>query len=101
MSWSRNVQGFVMGAKGKRSEMMRQLSCAATTDIPNREDLEQLVVEIQKELRGRLQAFDVKRQDNGIVLLGRVGTYYAKQLAQHAVMRATVLPIVANEIEVS
>ena len=28
-------------------------------------------------------------------------TYYAKQLAQHAVMEMTEVPILANEIEVS
>jgi hypothetical protein len=35
------------------------------------------------------------------VLRGRARTYYAKQLAQHAVMQATALPILRNEIEVS
>jgi len=33
-------------------------------------------------------------------LRGRAKTYYAKQLAQHAVMEATDLPVLANEIEV-
>jgi len=33
-------------------------------------------------------------------LRGQVHTYYAKQLAQHAVMETTGLPILANEIEV-
>jgi hypothetical protein len=39
-------------------------------------------------------------RDNGLVLKGHSRTYYAKQLAQHAVMEATQLPILANEIEV-
>jgi hypothetical protein len=34
------------------------------------------------------------------ILQGRALRYYAKQLAQHSVMTATTLPIVANEIEV-
>jgi len=37
----------------------------------------------------------------GLVLRGRAQTYYAKQLAQHAVVEAAGLPILANEIEVS
>jgi hypothetical protein len=36
----------------------------------------------------------------GLVLTGQASTYYAKQLAQHAVMEATALPILANEIDV-
>jgi len=35
-----------------------------------------------------------------LILRGRTRTYYAKQLAQQAVMEATALPIRANEIEV-
>ena len=38
---------------------------------------------------------------NSLILHGRTHTYYAKQLAQHAVMQATRLPIQANEIEVT
>jgi len=34
------------------------------------------------------------------VLQGRTRTYHAKQLAQHAVMEITELPILANEIRV-
>jgi hypothetical protein len=37
----------------------------------------------------------------GLVLTGHARTYHAKQLAQHAVMEATALPIVANDIDVS
>ena len=39
--------------------------------------------------------------DKGLILRGYAHTYYAKQLAQHWVMEATRLPILANEIEVS
>ena len=39
-------------------------------------------------------------QDNGLILQGYAFTYYAKQLAQHAIMQATRLPILANDIEV-
>jgi hypothetical protein len=43
----------------------------------------------------------VIRTSSGKALRGFAHTYYAKQLAQHAVMEATKLPILANEIEVS
>jgi hypothetical protein len=42
----------------------------------------------------------LKVRDDGLVLRGHARTYYAKQLAQHAVMEFTKLPIRANEIEV-
>jgi len=37
----------------------------------------------------------------GLILRGRSRSYYGKQLAQHAVMEAVILPIVANEIEMT
>jgi hypothetical protein len=40
-------------------------------------------------------------QGQGLVLRGRARSYYAKQLAQHAVLEVAPLPILANEIEVS
>jgi hypothetical protein len=69
--------------------------------VVRQDDLDRLVSLVQRELSGRLRDFRVKRKGEGVVLAGRVTTFYAKQLAQHAVMRATVLPIVENEIEVS
>jgi hypothetical protein len=35
-----------------------------------------------------------------LVLRGHAHTYHAKQLAQHAVMEASSLPIRSNELEV-
>lgn len=69
--------------------------------VVTQEDLDRLVTQVQRELSSRLRDFRVERKGKGVVLAGRVATYYAKQLAQHAVMRATVLPILENEIEVS
>jgi hypothetical protein len=60
----------------------------------------ELEAQIQDQVGGRLREFQVVIADGGLVLRGRTSTYYAKQLAQHAVMQATQLPIVANEIEV-
>jgi hypothetical protein len=36
----------------------------------------------------------------GVILRGRSSTYYAKQLAQHAVLSVAGRPLIANEIEV-
>lgn len=48
----------------------------------------------------RIRNLRVLIQDQGVVLQGQSDTYYAKQLAQHAVLDLTDPPILANEIEV-
>lgn len=55
---------------------------------------------VRSRLGRRISDFRIVIQDQGIVLRGRAPSYYAKQLAQHAVMRATDLVILANEITV-
>jgi hypothetical protein len=55
---------------------------------------------VQGELRGRVKSFQLLIGAKGIVLEGRTNSYYAKQLAQHTVMRLTDLPVTANDIEV-
>lgn len=72
-----------------------------TIELPAREEIAQLEARVQCQLNGRVRDFELILQDRGLVLRGHVHTYYAKQLAQHAVMQATGLPILANEIEVS
>jgi hypothetical protein len=62
--------------------------------------LEQLEADVRGELRGRVRELQLIIWRDGVVLRGFAQTYYAKQLAQHAVMANTHLPIVANEIEV-
>jgi hypothetical protein len=66
---------------------------------PSRE-LERLAADVQGYLGPRICDLQLLVRENGLVLQGRVRTYYAKQLAQHALMRATKRPIQANEIEV-
>jgi hypothetical protein len=61
----------------------------------------QLETRIQCRLGRRVREFRLTVVDEGLILRGFTHTYYAKQLAQHAVMEATELPILANEIEVS
>jgi hypothetical protein len=61
---------------------------------------EELASRIQERLSSRFRGLKVKVKEGGVVLKGRVPTYYAKQLAQHLVMQATDLPILANDIVV-
>ena len=62
---------------------------------------EELESHVQCRLSGRIRDLHVFQRDRGLVLQGHALTYYAKQLAQHAVVGATSLPIRANEIEVT
>lgn len=60
----------------------------------------ELEARLQGKLRGRIRQFQVLFHECGIILRGFAQTYHAKQLAQHAVMMETDVPILANEIEV-
>lgn len=68
-------------------------------------DLGENLSRIEREVRFRLREyvtdFRLEFQDRGLVLCGTARTYYAKQLAQHAVMEATELPILINAIAVA
>ena len=61
------------------------------------DEVEQLV---RARLHGRIIRLSLERSPEGLILHGLASTYYAKQLAQHAVMEETDLPIAANRIEV-
>ncbi len=75
---------------------MNLLTCAAAPF-----SAAELETHVQCRLSGRVRDLHVLLRDGGFVLRGHALTYYAKQLAQHAVMDASDLPILANEIEVS
>jgi len=77
------------------------MSEQAETDTATRETLARIEEHVRHRLTGLLGGFQLVFRDEGLVLRGRVLTYYAKQLAQHAVMQASSLPIRANEMEVS
>ena len=64
-------------------------------------DLDQLEAHVQCRVGGQVRHLRLEWCEGGIVLRGHSQTYYAKQLAQQAVMTASDLPIKANEIEVS
>jgi hypothetical protein len=63
--------------------------------------LDELETRVQCRIGGRVLHFRLDWREGGLVLRGHSLSYYGKQLAQHAVMDATKLPILANEIEVS
>jgi hypothetical protein len=65
------------------------------------QELEQIESHVQSQLSGRIRDFRLDVREKGLILLGRVHSYYAKQMAQHLVMAATPAPILANEIVVA
>jgi hypothetical protein len=79
----------------------RDQSERISSDAATRETLARIEEHVQCRLAGLLRDFELIFRDTGLVLRGHVHTYYAKQLAQHAVMEASRLPIRANEMEVS
>jgi CheY-like chemotaxis protein len=48
----------------------------------------------------RVGDLHIEVRGGGLVLRGRASSYHAKQLAQHAALAVTDLPLIANEIEV-
>jgi hypothetical protein len=65
------------------------------------EEIDRIAARVRHQLSGRLRDFRIEASDAGLVLRGRAPTYHARQLAQHAVLDATDLLILRNEIEVS
>jgi hypothetical protein len=70
-------------------------------DLTTAHGATELEAHVQSRLGGQVRDFGLVVTDKGLILRGHAHTYYAKQLAQHVVMEATRLPILANEIEVS
>jgi hypothetical protein len=70
-------------------------------DLPIAQTLARIEETVQCRLSGRVRNMELLLSEGGLVLRGRARTYYAKQLAQHAVMEVSDFPILANEIEVS
>lgn len=64
------------------------------------EDISDLEGRLQNRFRGRIRYLQLSVENGCSVLRGQTRTFYLKQLAQHAVMELTRLPIRANEIVV-
>lgn len=71
----------------------------ASTPPAATEPLESLV---RQWLSGRAHVRELRVivEEQGVILEGRAATFYAKQLAQHAALVVTGLPLLANRIEV-
>jgi hypothetical protein len=80
--------------------MNNPMKMTCTFKCPSLDVLAQIEHHVQNHLHGRIREFHLRTQRDGLVLRGRSSSYYAKQLAQHAIMNAFNLPISANEIEV-
>lgn len=65
------------------------------------ERISEIEAHVGCRLCGRVRDFQVVPRNGGLILKGVAHTFHAKQLAQHAVMEATDLQIMANEIQVT
>ena len=64
------------------------------------EEVDRLLLALQCHLAGRVRDLRLLLRDNGLVLQGHAHSFYAKQVAQELVMKATELRLLANDIEV-
>ena len=59
-----------------------------------------MVRRVQVEVGHHIHQLQIVAQADGFILRGRATSYYAKQLAQHVVMRLSSRRVLTNEIEV-
>jgi hypothetical protein len=64
-------------------------------------DVGRVEAHVRSRVWGQVKGLELLVLDRGILIRGHARTYYMKQLAQHAVLEASQLPLAANEIEVS
>jgi hypothetical protein len=81
-----------MAMKGQRRD--------TEIDLTTANGAAELESRVHCRLGGQIREFRLVQVDDGLILRGHAHTYYAKQVAQQAVMEATQRPILANEIEV-
>jgi hypothetical protein len=79
---------------------MSAQSTASPLDPSLLDHCQQVEQRIRRDYSRRVLNFRIEVLDDGLVLEGRTKTYYGKQEVQHAVMEATELPILANNIVV-
>jgi hypothetical protein len=79
---------------------MRSRPAKTRIDLSAANGITALEALVLSRLGSQVRDFRIVRGDRGLLLRGLSVTYYAKQLAQHAVMEAADCPIEANEIEV-
>ncbi len=79
---------------------MNNLARKPAIDLATADGITELERRIRTRLGGQISQFQLEITTTGVILRGRARTYYAKQLAQHAVMEVTKLPILANAVDV-
>jgi hypothetical protein len=80
---------------------VQHLSPNTIFDVTTSAGMKGLEADLNRHLGGQVRGLSLEFREAGVVVHGEARTYYAKQLAQHAVMKKTGLPILANEILVS
>jgi hypothetical protein len=65
----------------------------------NPDEIDRLTEYVRAQLSSRVRDLRLSAQGDVLVLRGRAGGYYAKQLAQEAIRRATAVLLI-NEIDV-
>lgn len=69
--------------------------------LPQDDELVQrVVVRLQIRLGSQLRDFQMSAREDGLILRGKVRTYYGKQMVQEVVMEVSGLAILSNDIEV-
>jgi hypothetical protein len=80
---------------------MNLAATGSRLEVPTPAELAELEARIQHRLAGRVRDFRLSLRDGCLVLSGAASSYYAKQVAQHAVMEVLSMPIGQNQIEVT
>jgi hypothetical protein len=80
--------------------IMSSLRTEEEVRVASHAEIEDLENQVRSGLHGRVGHFRLILSGCGLVLRGHSDSFYGKQMAQHAVMKATRLPILANEIQV-
>ena len=62
--------------------------------------VQRVVARLQIRLGSQLRDFQMSAREDGLILRGKVRTYYGKQMVQEVVMEVSGLAILSNDIEV-
>lgn len=77
--------------------MVQSLAVPAQESI----QVEQVEVEVHDRMKSQVRDFRLERGEQGLILRGRARTFYAKQMAQHWVMKLAPVSIQSNQIDVA
>ena len=95
--------GLVLDAKGDAAVLDRDcvVSCGGR-DVSRAAASQAATIRrrVAERTSGQIRDLSVAVVSRGVVLSGRTASFYSKQLAQHAAMQMSELPLV-NEIEVA